>query len=404
MSDCSLSYSDTFSLPREGQYYQQQYAYGDVGDQNRNSAQPFVSLSGTRLGSSIDQQQFHHGPEVRRQNPTTVLRDAIRQISSRRVSATPQPDHRPNQSLEAVHEERHHERNSSEQHDADFLTAVPHHIYVPIQSDVAVFGALLFEGQTPIPPDIWEYTFRGVHYADPFAVPASMFYFSSLPDDFRSVILDRLAEIRPFHSNIIPSLIESTLTTDMARILLYSTDWNMIEQVALYLLPDRLLVSRDGTYPTTWMDNLSSPERKEVMRRLSEITLQDQDRLRDYFLEKKIKPSIAEAILRAEISEQVWSIVTRNKIFLPPVKLSRVTAFPKPWRFGLSPSQKAALLERMIPLVSPTKNTCYSKLRKPKVRAGYGFDLLKMNDREFVYSIEQLEVKSKSELPRFVFG
>ncbi|UZJ50760.1 hypothetical protein CBS101457_000080 [Exobasidium rhododendri] len=133
------------------------------------------------------------------------------------------------------------------------------------------------------------------------------------------------------------------------------------------------------------MTGFSKAERIEVIERLAEATLQSEDVLRDFFIEEKIAPSVAEEILSAQTPEEVRHIARKHGLVITkrPMGFPRLKAV-NPWQKGTSKVQRKAILQRMMRqggLSYP--HSCYDLLNKEKVPAGYGLKILKATKQEF---------------------
>jgi hypothetical protein len=356
--------------------YQSNSSYSHNVQQHHNSLEHYgMDYSGNELGS------YSSHTEVRQ--PTLASRPKKRH-SSKTLASTSQ---------------------DLAQNSSQALTTPPEHAYRPKFSDTATYGTLLHTGNTPIPSGEHEYTYNTDHYVQ--SADDNDLVFIDMPDDVREFIQDRLASIRPFRPEVILERIAFYLTAKLARELLSAED-TMIWRAAKELLPDNLLLSVDGSIPVTWMTGLKPAERREVIRRLSQVTLQNSDRLKSFLLETDVSPLVAQGILHAPYSEGIWAIALNFRLFLSPERV-RNGRTPKPWHLGLGEVQKLALFQRMRPFMNismPKKErqTCTNLLGKPKVKSGYGFDLLNVGGDQFPYYMQDLMASVRGDLLRLTFG
>jgi hypothetical protein len=216
------------------------------------------------------------------------------------------------------------------------------------------------------------------------------------------ILLDRLSSIRPFDKTI-PYHLEQRFGAKIARKAL-SRDTTTWQAAALQILPDVLSKSR----VVSWMNGLKNWERIEVIRRLSDVTFQRPDSLRSHFL--SLKPSrgrtIADEILAARYIEDIWEIVHKHDLLLPPVEdtqdnISKKRLF-RPWQLGLSAFQRVTLRQRMMDrwgIEHVGDSTCHNRLVNPKVKKGNGLMLLKANEEEFKQIMDGLRASNKEPLP-----
>ncbi|UZJ50879.1 hypothetical protein CBS101457_000199 [Exobasidium rhododendri] len=251
--------------------------------------------------------------------------------------------------------------------------------------------------QTPIPPPHpYEYTLQlDPAYLLPEDDIAGSLYLE-LPNDHRSVITDRVAQTRPFHSTYITHYLAVRLTARDARDIL-SDDVDQSDHAALLTFPDPVPKSDNVPAHVTWMSGLENWQKREVIRRLVEITLQGAEKIRDWLLTQKIQPFVSRAILNAKYEEEVRQIVDEYDLIVPP-EVARNTK-QHPWQRGMSALQKAALRQRMMRWGCPTPNSCYNLLNKPKVPEKYGTLMLRANEEDFRLIMDTLKSPSKVRLP-----
>ncbi|UZJ53687.1 hypothetical protein CBS101457_003007 [Exobasidium rhododendri] len=214
--------------------------------------------------------------------------------------------------------------------------------------------------------------------------------FADLPEPLRLTIFSRIAQIRPFSDGAIRYHLNNNLTVNLARRLL-SENERVYEAATADFLPD--YESEYGVQDQerrSWMFGLHNWQRREVIRRVAEVTLQSADKLREHFVTTVKDQSVPRQILDAAYHQDIWRIARQNNLILPPPGPSSRRVLN--WRVGLTTLQRYAVQQRMI-LYGNVGSTdkCLSLLAKQNVVKGYGLMLLKASDDEFERMMKDLK-------------
>ncbi|UZJ50855.1 hypothetical protein CBS101457_000175 [Exobasidium rhododendri] len=207
--------------------------------------------------------------------------------------------------------------------------------------------------------------------------------YKNLSDRQKLVILELVHRIRPFKAVYLRQKFHSLLTPRLATKLLSGNEEKSNAAIQ-ELFPER----RKKKGHETWMSDLPHWERIEVIEKMSEALHNPSDALRDRFLDKHVTPSIAQQILRADMSQCI-EIARSNDLELPgqDAKL--------PWQVGLSNVQKRAVLDRMM-AKDVCKATCYDQLSKHSLPPSYGWEMLKASDKKFDKMIDHLRNRANN--------
>ncbi|UZJ50876.1 hypothetical protein CBS101457_000196 [Exobasidium rhododendri] len=199
----------------------------------------------------------------------------------------------------------------------------------------------------------------------------------------------------PFDAMRLRYHIAANMTEQLANRLL-GDDPDLVDQAAQTLFSPLLLqeASRYGT-SHSWMTGLSYNGRREVIRRLAEVTLQAADKLREHFITNRVSHGVARAILSATYAEDIQILAMHNGLILPVDD----TKTHKPWKKGLTELQRLALRQRMIHAGISTIPICYHLLGKKKVPEGYGLLMLKASNEDFATIVAALRSPSRVTMP-----
>ncbi|UZJ53686.1 hypothetical protein CBS101457_003006 [Exobasidium rhododendri] len=250
-------------------------------------------------------------------------------------------------------------------------------------------------GQTPIPPP-GEYSLQVDQNIPPTEGPASMY--ANLPDVYQLVITDRISSIRPYNANEVTSRLVKNLIIDVARIIV-GDDETASEREIVYMFPDPVPKYNYALMPKDWMSGLEFWQRREVIRRLAEVTQQPAEKLREYFLRHHVGPVVARQILDANFAEETWQIALSKNLIMPPeTRKGKQSKEDKPWRKGLSSIQRRAVVQRLMNAGRLQYRSCYYYLGREKVPDNYGIVMLKVNDEEFIKVANAL-INPGAELP-----
>ncbi|UZJ50873.1 hypothetical protein CBS101457_000193 [Exobasidium rhododendri] len=208
-----------------------------------------------------------------------------------------------------------------------------------------------------------------------------------LPEDYRTVILDQIYKIRPINPKSVRSCLVNHLKPAQAQDLI-SYDTVRIDEATQELFPDGIVRKYDRTFTTTWMTDLSNADRREVIRRLSEVTLQAGDVLREHFLHANIEPRVIQYILQATTQERIWEITQFHNLFFD------VNNKDRPWQKGLSFLQRKALRQRFKLAGITEESQYYGILKREKIPPGYGLTMLKVGDADLLAIIKALRTRN----------
>ncbi|UZJ50792.1 hypothetical protein CBS101457_000112 [Exobasidium rhododendri] len=214
-----------------------------------------------------------------------------------------------------------------------------------------------------------------------------------MTEDQRSLIAERVHQVRPYSWSYIRQQLSVYLKPHLAKDIL-SKDQDTIDRGIESFIP--IDKARHGDYDDPWMKGLSNTQRKLVINKMAEATMQAGDKLRDVFLQQKVSPALARKILDAgTTTKECQSIAEKRKLYEP------VYASNLPWQKGLSFAQKKALIQRMMwygDVGDIGRKGCYSLLKKKKVTQGYGMTMLRANPEKFARIMTELK-KRNAQLP-----
>ncbi|UZJ50894.1 hypothetical protein CBS101457_000214 [Exobasidium rhododendri] len=219
------------------------------------------------------------------------------------------------------------------------------------------------------------------------AVEDDVAVFDLLTENQRTLILDRIVQIRPYVEDSLRKKLRNNMDVAMASDLL-STDDNVVAAAINKLYP--INERKRGSKEDHWMTDLTNTERKEVIAKFADATEQRADELRSLFLRRKLTPRIAKDILHATSKEQCMQIAVQHQLILP---VSEVPT--KPWQKGASNSQRKALIYRMLLNGVPSNIRCYKLLEKTHVPSGFGLKMLRANDEDFKTILLWLSKKAR---------
>ncbi|UZJ50867.1 hypothetical protein CBS101457_000187 [Exobasidium rhododendri] len=225
----------------------------------------------------------------------------------------------------------------------------------------------------------WEYTLP-VSPSFPYVHSGDKVY-QYLSEDQKMVVVDRITQISPYTNKGAHELLAKRLDVAFASKLL-SNDLHKVELAVsqLYHIDQR---KRRAPKFVPWMTGLSSWQRMQVISLMAEATQQPKDELRDLFLTLRVTPAVARAILDASSPQQRRSIGLRLNL-VTPENLTRLN-----WQVGLSELQIRSLLHR-ITMKGIDERLCYKYLARPYVPRGYGLQMLRAGEDEFMGMLQAL--------------
>ncbi|UZJ50871.1 hypothetical protein CBS101457_000191 [Exobasidium rhododendri] len=273
-------------------------------------------------------------------------------------------------------------------------TSSPAHDTVPLPEEMHLPAG----SRTLITPPADEYTLQ----VDPhitYPTDAESVY-RILPKEHRQLIVERVSQTRPFLRSVIQYHVTRHLTPRLARKML-SNDRDAYDEAAAELLPQstpKLMPDGKMQPVVTWMTSLENWQKREVIRRLAECTLQAPDKLRELLLMKELEPSVSRRILAATYTEDVLKIVQKEDLYVLSFDADN-THHPRPWQKGLSIIQRAALRQRMKDIGFVDNYSCFNLLSQQGIPDGYGMQLLKLDSLAFGAAIEHLLGKNRNGVP-----
>ncbi|UZJ50868.1 hypothetical protein CBS101457_000188 [Exobasidium rhododendri] len=232
----------------------------------------------------------------------------------------------------------------------------------------------------PIPPPSYEYTLQAGTNVDCPRDAVSVY--AMMSREQRLVVVEKIAQTRPLVLSRIQQFITKHLTADQAETLLRE-DNERADAVALQLIPTPNTIIRQHPAHTmnTWMTGLENWQKREVVRRLAEVTLQPSDKLREFLLQANITPEIALKVLAAQSVEEIWGLVQEHGLTFLPGEAVQTHHF-KPWQKGLSNIQRLALRQRMAHYMNRDDRYCYQLLLTITENGG-GLKMLKAEPHKF---------------------
>ncbi|UZJ50791.1 hypothetical protein CBS101457_000111 [Exobasidium rhododendri] len=210
--------------------------------------------------------------------------------------------------------------------------------------------------------------------------------YARLTFDQKLVVVEHIHQVRPYTCRYIRQELARNLKLSAAEDLL-SGHQDRIDSAVERIFP------RQGRMKRTfepWMTPFSDWDRKQVILKLAEATMQGADDLRDLFMEKRVESSVAAEILQAKTRKECRVIAQKHGL---TVKLNGDER-NLPWKRGASTMQRRALVQRMVIAADyDTPRRCYDLLKKKRVPLGYGVTMLKASDEDFRVIMSILETK-----------
>ncbi|UZJ50743.1 hypothetical protein CBS101457_000063 [Exobasidium rhododendri] len=202
--------------------------------------------------------------------------------------------------------------------------------------------------------------------------------------DQKSVIIDRIHQVRPYTVRYLRLRLAENLTPPLAHALL-SSDQARLDEAIETLFPDE--GGKKDTAYNAWMAGLTHNDRKQVIKKLSFATLQSADKLRDFFLYRNVSKDVAQLLLRASTDAEIKALALEYQLLIPENKKARDKQF---WQIGTSYVQRKAIRQRMMRCGFGTQ-ACYDLLAKFLVPVGYGLTMLRANEAQFRIIMEWLQ-------------
>ncbi|UZJ50848.1 hypothetical protein CBS101457_000168 [Exobasidium rhododendri] len=223
---------------------------------------------------------------------------------------------------------------------------------------------------TPIP----EYTLP-VDAVFPYRYEDQLVY-KVLSEDQRYHIVEHIHEIRPYNADSIRKCLSRHLTPPLAKDFL-SHDQDRADAATQVLIKANRPIK--GGPRITWMNGLTNAQRRMVINKMAEATMESKDHLRILFLGLNVSPDVAKRILHASTAEQCYQIAVEHHLFweFDPKEM--------PWHKGSSAQQRRALIHRLMTFGNVAKtSSIYNLLQKYAVPSGYGVEILRASDEEMV--------------------
>ncbi|UZJ50886.1 hypothetical protein CBS101457_000206 [Exobasidium rhododendri] len=220
-----------------------------------------------------------------------------------------------------------------------------------------------------------------------FNDPKAKIYYD-LTKDQRTVIADRIRQVRPYNVEAIRKKLVDHMTRSLAVSML-GDDVVMMDEAINRIYPIDLRKER-ATF-TPWMMGLSNSERRLVIKKFAEATQQRSDELLDLFLESEVSPRQARNILQGSMDD-CRAMAERDGLYV--VKTLR----SKPWQQGVGYLQRGALLQRMM-FYGVKEDYCYKILVRPFVPDNYGMVMLRADNGKFQEIMNWLRYKPRGSPP-----
>ncbi|UZJ50764.1 hypothetical protein CBS101457_000084 [Exobasidium rhododendri] len=204
--------------------------------------------------------------------------------------------------------------------------------------------------------------------------------YKSLSTLQKTIIVDRITQIRPYSSSATRKTLERYLTAQAACDML-SSDVDRIEQGVETIYS--MYQGKKGYSDPLWMEGLKNADRRLVIKRVADVTIQPTDGLRERFLRLNLGPDVAAGIL-AGTDADIWQIVMARQIF--------ATVDPRAgrWQKGCSRLQRTAVLERMV-ATGMKEDAARALLTKDRIPEGTGLALLRADDRTFRSMVKNIK-------------
>ncbi|UZJ50766.1 hypothetical protein CBS101457_000086 [Exobasidium rhododendri] len=238
----------------------------------------------------------------------------------------------------------------------------------------------------------WQYTlpFNSVFSLKPKYRDAPNGSWRSLDDDQKAAVVDRIAQIKPFTTATIRKYLEFHLTAHTAMMLLCN-DLDVVESgvAEVYRNYQQKLAYENPK----WMDGLHNAQRREVIEKLADATVQPVEDLREHFLKVDAPQAAAWAILNASGRDELLAIAQMYGLFIPQSSAALV------WQRGAGKMQMKALLHRMMTRAKITSKKTYNILARKYIPSGFALTMLKLNDALFDDTMHSLLYEHK--LPQY---
>ncbi|UZJ50852.1 hypothetical protein CBS101457_000172 [Exobasidium rhododendri] len=228
----------------------------------------------------------------------------------------------------------------------------------------------------------WEYRFQqnALHILQQWHNEED-FSWTILKPDHKTEVTMFIHEIRPYNEEYLRKMLRYVITVGQARDILLGTQTEG-EAAVETLLPFE--TSKNHLPFAPWMRGFDNQQRRNIIRKLSDATLEASDRLREHFLRTKVKPSVARRILHASKKGELRSIA-RDHNLIPPLLLNDDgEGAVYPWQKGASKFQQKAVLQRLRQTVYSQTYKLHVIIQMDFVPEGYGMKILRARtDQDF---------------------
>ncbi|UZJ50781.1 hypothetical protein CBS101457_000101 [Exobasidium rhododendri] len=241
---------------------------------------------------------------------------------------------------------------------------------------------------TYVPP--WEYTLPISTDLDFTVSDVDEKVYKLLTEDQRLLIVDRVHQIRPYYSETIRKRIQSVMNAALARDLL-SRNVATVEAAVEVVFPI------DDPKKVSWMTGLSNAQRRLVILKLADETIQRADKLRDVFLARDVTPQEALFLLLRANKEQCVSFAQSHELIV----MENNNAAP--WQRGITTLQRRAVLHRLEFVGRKKKRPDrYYLLQKRFIPLAFGKKILRASEAEFWMLMRYMEGKTATLPPNLL--